>query len=173
MQRYSINKTKYLNDSEQSELIRIISGGPERDSLLIKLLLETGARAQEMLNIQVSDLSDADQSIYIKGIKGSNDREIPLSPELYERVKRFSSAQGSTGALFPISYPRLHQIWGLYRPVKKKLHSLRHTFAINLYKRSKDLRLLQVALGHRNINNTMVYAEYVYSQQELRKLLLP
>ncbi|HMN69805.1 MAG TPA: hypothetical protein PKC28_14775 [Bdellovibrionales bacterium] len=43
---------------------------------------------------------------------------------------------------------------------------------MRLYKKSKDLRLVQVALGHRNITNTMVYADYVYSQQELRKLIL-
>ncbi|CAM5999402.1 unnamed protein product [Sphagnum balticum] len=38
--------------------------------------------------------------------------------------------------------------------------------------KTKDLRLVQVALGHRNITNTMVYADYIYSQQELRKLIL-
>jgi integrase/recombinase XerC len=56
--------------------------------------------------------------------------------------------------------------------VHKKLHGLRHTFAIRLYKKTKDIRLVQVALGHRNITNTMVYADYAYSQQELRKLIL-
>jgi integrase/recombinase XerC len=56
--------------------------------------------------------------------------------------------------------------------VPKKFHSLRHTFAIELYQKTKDLRLVQVALGHRNITNTMIYADYVYSQQELRKLIL-
>ena len=74
--------------------------------------------------------------------------------------------------LFPIGYHRLRQIWDWYRPVPKKFHSLRHTFAIRLYRKTKDLRLVQVALGHRNITNTMVYADYVYSQQELKKLIL-
>jgi integrase len=74
--------------------------------------------------------------------------------------------------LFPITYNRLRQIWDLYRPVQKKFHSLRHTFAIQLYKKTKDIRLVQVALGHRNVMNTMIYADYVYSQTELRKLIL-
>jgi len=78
----------------------------------------------------------------------------------------------SSGSLFPISYHRLYQIWHQYRPVAKKFHSLRHTFAIRLYRKTKDLRLVQVALGHRNITNTMIYADYIYSQQELRKLIL-
>jgi integrase/recombinase XerC len=67
---------------------------------------------------------------------------------------------------------RLYQIWQFYRPVPKKFHALRHTFAIELYQKTKDLRLVQVALGHRNITNTMIYADYIYSQQELKKLIL-
>jgi len=74
--------------------------------------------------------------------------------------------------IFPITYNRYRQIWEMYRPTHKKLHSLRHTFAIELYKKTKDIRLVQFALGHRNITNTMIYADYVYSQQELRKLIL-
>ena len=34
------------------------------------------------------------------------------------------------------------------------------------------LDLLQIALGHRNITNTMIYADFVYSQDEMRKLIL-
>lgn len=175
--RYSINKTKYLDDLEQAKLLNTFIMAPGRDSLLLRLLLETGARATEILNVRVSDLSEVDQTVFIKGIKGSNDREIPLSSDLFTLVKGLvdsgSGLPNSGTKLFPISYKRLFQIWNEYKPGPKKLHSLRHTFAINLYKRSRDLRLVQVALGHRNIANTMVYADYIYSKQELRKLLLP
>ena len=88
------------------------------------------------------------------------DKSTTLSPELMKQ------------RIFPISYIRFHQIWDKYRPCHKKLHSLRHTFAIRLYKKTKDIRLVQFALGHRNIANTMIYADYVYSQEELKKLIL-
>jgi integrase/recombinase XerC len=174
--RYAINRTKYLNKTEQEELLNIlkrlaISGSEQerRDTTLLLLLLFTGARAMETLNTTGADLSSDDQSIFIKGMKGSNDREIPLPTWLYRLVK--AQVTGS-GRIFPISYTRLRQIWDMYRPVPKKLHSLRHSFAINLYNKSKDLRLVQVALGHRNISNTMVYADYLYSKDELRKALV-
>ncbi|MBV2167528.1 MAG: tyrosine-type recombinase/integrase [Bdellovibrio sp.] len=138
---------------------------------MIWVALRTGARAQEVLNIQRSDLNTYDESIFIRGLKGSNDREIPIHSEIFSRLHRFAETQGGT-KVFPISYHRLYQIWEMYRPVPKKFHALRHTFAIELYRKTKDLRLVQVALGHRNITNTMVYADYVYSQQELRKLIL-
>jgi integrase/recombinase XerC len=138
---------------------------------MIWTALRTGARAQELLNLQKADLNAYDESVFIRGLKGSNDREIPLPSELFKRLQSYADSQPGTG-LFPISYHRLYQIWELYRPIPKKFHALRHTFAIELYQKTKDLRLVQVALGHRNITNTMIYADYVYSQQELRKLIL-
>lgn len=138
---------------------------------MIWVALRTGARAQEVLNLRFSDLNSYDESVFIRGLKNSNDREIPLHPELFKRLHRFAEKNGP-GELFPITYNRLYQIWEMYRPIPKKFHALRHTFAIELYQKTKDLRLVQVALGHRNITNTMIYADYVYSQQELKKLIL-
>lgn len=172
--RYQLNKNKYLLPPESERLRKILTDFQDKDTrncLMIWTALRTGARAQEVLNIQRSDLNSYDETIFIRGLKNSNDREIPVHSDLFARLHRFAENQGGT-RVFPITYDRLYQIWELYRPVHKKFHSLRHTFAIELYQKSKDLRLVQVALGHRNITNTMIYADYVYSQQELRKLIL-
>ena len=176
LNRYSINKNKYLLDPEVLRLEGSLESLPvdkDRDALAIWLLLRTGARATELLNLRTQDLNVYDKTVFIRGIKGSNDRELPLNPWLFERLRLYAERELPKGGdLFPICYHRLRQIWDWYRPAPKKLHSLRHTFAIRLYKKTRDLRLVQVALGHRNIANTMVYADYVYSQQELRKLIL-
>lgn len=166
---YSINKTKFLTETELKSLRELITREDSRDSLMLRLALATGARAQELLNIQTNDLNDDDMSVLIRGLKNSDDREIPLRPELYKLIRGHSRPNER---LFKISYRRLVQIWELYRPTKKKFHSLRHTFAIELYKKTRDLRVVQVALGHKSINNTMVYAQYVYKTNELRKLIL-
>jgi len=172
--RYQLNKNKYLLEPEVEKLEQVLESfidKDERNCLLLSLALYTGARVQEILNLTKADLNSHDETVFIRGIKGSNDREIPLSPKLFDRLQAY--AQGlPCDILFEISYNRLRQIWDMYRPVPKKLHSLRHTFAIRLYKKTKDLRLVQVALGHRNITNTMIYADYVYSQQELKRLIL-
>ena len=172
--RYALNKNKYLLDPEVDHLLRNlrpIDPQEERNSVLLELALRTGARAQELLAVRVADLNPYDRSLFIHGIKGSNDRELPLPPRLFERVHTLAQLAESA-EIFPIGYHRLRQIWDWYRPCPKKFHALRHTFAIRLYRKTKDLRLVQVALGHRNITNTMIYADYVYSQQELRKLIL-
>ncbi len=172
--RYQLNKNKYLLDPELDRLLAIINTYIDKDPrncLILLLGLKTGARAQEILNIVKSDLNAHDASVFIKGLKSSNDREIPIPSALFARLQRYSESV-TTDKIFNITYDRLYQIWDLYRPVPKKFHSLRHTFAINLYKKTRDLRLVQVALGHRNITNTMIYADYMYTQDELRKLIL-
>ena len=174
MKRYALNKTKYLLEPESESLESLLkrqSSQDVRNVLLLELALRTGARAQEILNLCRQDLNAFDETILIRGIKGSSDREIPLPRELFERVMKYASSLESE-KLFSISYNRFRDIWAEYRPVPKKLHALRHTFAIRLFKKTKDLRLVQLALGHRNITNTMIYADYVYSQSELRKLIL-
>jgi len=178
--RYALNKNKYLLDPEVGRLEAVLekaspadAGHNERDALILWLALKTGARASEILALRVADLNTYDRTVFVTGIKGSNDRELPLAPWLFERLRLYTEREvGRSGNLFPIGYHRLRQIWDWYRPAPKKFHALRHTFAIRLYRKTKDLRLVQVALGHRNITNTMIYADYVYSQQELRKLIL-
>ncbi len=173
--RYAININKYLIDSERihlEDLIKRFMSTKRRDCLLLKLGLVTGARAQELLNLKIDDFNFSEKTLFIRGLKGSNDREIPLSNSNFNDLKYYIQSEKLEDKIFPISYNRLRQIWQLYRPVEKKFHCLRHTFAIQLYKKTKDLRLLQYALGHRNINNTIIYADYVYTQTELKKLIL-
>ena len=172
--RYSLNKNKYLLGPEVQRLRQLLLDyrlEDQRNCLLLEIALRTGGRAQEILNLQKIDLNVYDETCLIRGIKGSNDREIPLRSDFFQVFHRYSEKVPGT-RLFDISYERLVQIWHLYRPVPKKFHSLRHTFAIELYQKTRDLRLVQVALGHRNIMNTMIYADYIYSQQELRRLIL-
>ncbi len=171
---YAINKNKYLLDPEFEHLELLLKRyvlKERRNCLLLYVAIYTGARATEILNIEKEDLNVYEQSVFIHGIKGSNDREIPLPEWLFDMLEDYSKTLKGE-KLFDISYHRLRQIWDHYRPVKKKFHCLRHTFAIRLYKKVKDLRLLQIALGHRNITNTMIYADFVYSQNEMRKLIL-
>lgn len=177
--RYALNKNKYLIEPEVERLERTLAsdkasdvGFDIRDVLILELALKTGGRATELLNLRHVDLNVYDQTVFIRGIKGSNDREIPIKKEIFERLMKYANTVPKNEMLFPIGYHRLRQIWDWYRPVPKKFHSLRHTFAIQLYRKTKDIRLLQVALGHRNIANTMIYADYVYSQSELRRLIL-
>lgn len=165
---YQITKQKYLLPSELEYLNARLTKDTSRDALMIKLALKTGARAQELLNIKAKDLST--DSVYIYGLKGSFDREIPIDPSFVKQLKNLET--GPDGRLFPISYSRLVAIWQDWRPAKKSFKATRHTFAVELYKKTRDIRLVQMALGHKSINNTLVYAALVDGQEKLREALL-
>lgn len=173
MGRYALNKNKFLLAPEVEHLRKTIDRTiqtSQRDAFLILIGLETGARAQEILGIGLGDLDTHEKTVFIRGLKGGNDREMPLRPKVFRHLLALAQSSES-GRVFEIGYHRLRQIWMEYRPVKKPFHCLRHTFAIELYKKHRDLRLVQVALGHRNIQNTIIYADYVFQTEELRRML--
>lgn len=171
MKRYELTGRKYLAPDERDRLEALLKRHrDERDAILIELALATGARASELLAIRVTDMNIYQKSVFIEGIKDSNDRTIPLRPDLYIRLERLAKkAQGPL--IFDIGYSRLRQIWLEYRPVEKGFHCLRHSFAIELFKRTRDLQLVKIALGHRSITNTMIYSTYVYESSELMRIL--
>lgn len=173
-QTTQLTKDKFLNQSELNYLRALLARDHSRNGIFISLALSTGARVTELLNVVVDDLNKVDQSIYIRGLKNSNDRTIPINPELYSKLQTYVDyyCTSNDETVFDFSYDRLYQIWQDYKPGPKKFHSLRHTFAIELYKRTKDIKLVQTALGHKSINTTMIYMDYLYSIEELKKLIL-
>jgi integrase len=64
-------------------------------------------------------------------------------------------------------YQRKHLAFKLQNPnlMKIKLHTFRHFYACKLYHSTKDILLVKEKLGHRNIQNTMVYTRLVDWEQ--------
>lgn len=174
--KYSLNSNKFLSTDEFDHLNRLcrknLVGSSQRDALILLIAMNTGARASELLNIKRSDFHK--KSIFIRGIKGSNDREIPIPDFLHRQIDWYLKHNKDIGfddRIFNISYIRLYQIWRNYRPCQKKFHALRHTFAVEIYMKTRDMKLVQLCLGHKSILNTMIYVDFVYAQEEMRKIL--
>ena len=173
---YSLSRAKFLTADEYKSLIELLwrnitSPDHYRDCILLLVAVHTGARATEILNLSVGDFDFVAKSLYICGIKGSKDREIPLPLAVANHLQAILTDRMSTEKIFPISYKRFYQIWLKYRPANKNLHCLRHTFAVRVFTKTKDMRLLQIALGHKSILNTAIYTDFVYSQGEMKKLV--
>jgi len=164
-----LTKNKFLSDAEVHLLITYLeSRKGERDSLLLRLALYTGARSCEVLMIRKSDLRDA--SVFVRGAKKSNDRIIPLRKSFFDELQRFCAEMHEDELLFKIKTRRFRKIWDMYRPNRNLgLHALRHTFGVKMYNSCADIKAVKTLLGHKSINNTMKYLDFVESQKKLRQ----
>jgi integrase/recombinase XerC len=131
----------------------------------------TGMRAGELLATRWLDIDLKTQSVHINTLKKGKPREIPVPRKILNEVAKLRLGAMDDEKVFKIGYPRLVQIWNNYRPAKAKFHSLRHTFALSLYDKTKDIRLVMFSLGHRQVTTTMIYANYNYSIKELKKAM--
>lgn len=169
-----ITKDKFLSDREVDTLKDTLDNHPEipmRTRVLLELGLRTGARASELLDLSINDLNPDNKSIFIYGLKGGLSRELPLHPAIWKRAYNLA-LENPDNMIFGYGYEWLKKEWVKYRPHKAKVfHSLRHTFGVRLYQKTKDIHLVKTAMGHRNINSTMIYVNFAYSQNELRKAL--
>jgi len=158
---------KYLDLSEKESLEAFCwsrASTRPRDAAIILTALATGTRARELLNLTYQDLDLAKPSLKIKTLKGGKNREIPISRKLANLL--IASRRGDR--IFPISYPRLHQIWTAWRPSKLPFHALRHTFAMSAYNRTKDINLVKHIMGHRSLSSTTVYLEAAFTDKQLK-----
>lgn len=167
-----LSKSKYLTNSERltlEESLEKYTAGDFRNAVFLKLMLYTGARVSEVLAIRRKDLFFDGPSIHIQASKGSLDRDLPLSKELYKNLLVLADGLAPDERIFKFGYDNARLIWNHWRPVNKRIHSLRHTRAMEIYQKSKDVRLVQKFLGHKSLSSTLVYTEYDYTAREFRK----
>lgn len=162
-----ITSQKVLSEQEDTEFGSFLRKHDCRDSLIFTLLYTYGMRQGELLSLKRSHFNAQSKTLFIKALKGSKDREFPLTDELCQRLTKQLSSHNAE-RIFPISRSRLFALWQHWRPTNKKLHSLRHTAAVRVYRKHRDVQLVQRILGHKSLNSTLVYQDFAYSQDELR-----
>lgn len=167
-----MDSRKCLSNDEREILetsLRTRLESDKRNVCMILVTLHAGARASELLALEWGNFNLQTGELFIRTLKQGRDRAVVLPKFLLTPLKELKLAHPLKP--FALSYNRLGEIWRMYRTVEKPFHSLRHTFAMRVYDRTKDIRFTMRALGHKNIQNTMVYADYAYSAQEFKKLM--
>ncbi len=149
-----------------------------RNRLLIKIIVFTGMRSNEALQLKIKDFT-LENGCYMILIKGKGDKyravmlkafhiESLLKEWLIERelypVKNdllFCNQKGSalTQAYLYRQVERIINFAGLRRE-KNGAHMLRHSFATLLYQKRHDLILVQEALGHASLNTSRIYTHF-------------
>ena len=149
----------YLKHSQVLELLGKIT--ELRDRLIVRTIYATGVRVSELTGIRVEDIDFDAQTIRLRG-KGGKIRTVFIDGDTLGEIRAFL-ADRKDGPLFPgqmgrpISPRTIQFIFRRYAPTGITPHKLRHSYATELYSRSRNLRVVQENLGHTSIKTTEIY----------------
>ncbi len=148
-----------------------------RNLCILRLMLDTGITLSELLNLQPAHIDLEKGQIVIRKEDSEKNRTVWVGEKTLELLRKWSDIAPQGEYLF--STLKGGQIDGRYiREMVKRLskkagikkniypHSLRHTFAADLYRETKNIRLVQKALGHAEVSTTTIYTYLVETEPE-------
>lgn len=140
-----------------------------RNLCMLTLMVDNGLRISEVIHLNVQEINWTTGELFVRHGKGNRDRVLYLNNKNLSLLKKWKQIRPIQSHLL---FTTLHgsAVYDVYiRQVVKRLtkragieknihpHTFRHTFATDLYRYTKDIRLVQKALGHADISTTMIY----------------
>jgi len=195
-----------LTEEEQRKLLQVFNErylSSQRNKTMIKLMLRTGLRLSEVINLRWGSLDLRTGRVKVVEGKGNKDRILWINNETLEKLRNWRQRQmeevGDMEFVFTTSTGnqlksrdvrsmiyRYAKKAGIQKEVEKnytdkegnkfnetykekkvKPHTLRHTFATDLLRETKNLRVVQKALGHSDISTTQIYTHIVDEELEM------
>jgi integrase/recombinase XerC/integrase/recombinase XerD len=162
-----------------AEVAAVLDGIPAttplelRDRAMFELAYAAGLRAEEIVNLDVTDVDPDAEQVRVLG-KGSKTRVVPAGEPAWRAVDRYlergrsALVQETEPALFisktgkrlsTSDVRRRLNGWVRRAAVQSGVtpHTLRHSFATHLLEGGADLRAIQELLGHATISTTQTY----------------
>lgn len=136
---------------------------PLRLKAVLYFLFYTGLRKSELVNLKRQDIDLEENTVIVRApTKNKEERVVFFPDSIKELLKKYFDSEPERINAFNVTGPMLmHMTNALKRfaPSGKNftLHSLRHSFANMLAKNMVDIRVAQKLLGHKQIENTMIY----------------
>lgn len=156
--------------------IRLQNEGRRRDLALFNLAIDSKLRASDLLSIRVSDVSTdgrANTRATVSQQKTKQPVRFEITPRTRKSIEQWIMAAKlvSSDCLFPSrqhtsphlslrQYSRIVATWvsgiGL-DTTAYGTHSMRRTKATLIYRRTKNIRAVQLLLGHSKLDSTVRY----------------
>lgn len=146
----------------------------EKERALIEVLLSSGVRVSELVNIMLQDVDFNRMSIHVTNGKGGKQRTVYINSLALSHLQKYLFARGDMGNY--LFYNKKHEqlnpggVRYILNEIAKRAnvenvhpHRFRRTFATRLADRGMDIQEIRKLLGHSNINTTL---EYVYTSDE-------
>lgn len=165
--------THFLSEEEVSYMLKGCKN--DLDRLIIALLVTTGLRRAELINLK---LSDYDGTHIIVNGKGNKQRKLILQKEIKEMLDKWIETRNKkygnklenifisksrtkfngSSILDKVKYIMRNSGFSEERISQIHTHSLRHTFVANLFESGADIYAAKMALGHQQLSTTQIYA---------------
>jgi len=160
---------KYLTKEQVRKSLTEAAGVKDRYYLILLTLSESGLRASEFVALTPQNISFEGNYLHIVG-KGNKIRNVDISQSLSMQLKLYINEKKikNKERIFPFTRQRAHQI--AKRFTGHKTHALRHTYAIHLLRKTKNIKYVQKQLGHSSLATTERYLEFVEYDQEKEAL---
>ena len=169
----------FLSVEEQNQLLNVFNTQyicSHRNKTLCLFLLKTGLRISEAIEMKWQHINLMTGQVIVHQGKGSKDRIVYISENTITKLslwrERQSAEWGNADYVFTNRYCKklddcdIREMLLTYSrkaKIEKNVtpHVLRHSFATELLRESKNIRLVQKALGHSSLSTTMIYTHIV------------
>jgi integrase/recombinase XerC len=145
----------------RDEVRALLDVADARLTAIVLLGAHCGLRVTEMAGLEWPDLDLAVGTLTVRQGKGRKRRSLDLTPQAVEALRTLRTP-ASTGPVFGVSTRRLQDAFTrLCRRAGvegKGVHALRHTCGTELYRLTRDLKLVARHLGHSSTRPTEIYA---------------
>lgn len=190
---HSMKKEKKLPEYfKYNEYVELVNGIDTSDNLgirnkcIFEVLLCTGCRVNELVNIKLNDIDINNQEIRVLG-KGNKERIVYLGSYAVNSLNDYLSIRSNILKNKNCNYLFLNHIGnklttrGIRDIIDKILlkssanlkitpHTFRHSFATMLLNEGCDLKSVQELLGHVSLSTTSIYTHV--SNEELKRVYL-
>lgn len=151
------------------ELNNLIAGCNKKTATFLQLLKETGMRCGEAFMLTWIDFNFENRTVNVTPEKGSEPRQLRISNQLIamlsslprEKHKPFECSPRHFTRTFRQQRKRIAGKLKNERISKITFHTFRHWKATTEYAKTKDILHVMQLLGHKNIQNTLLYTQLI------------
>lgn len=141
----------------------------KRNIAIMKVMLNMGLRVSEITKLRLGNINLASQRLRVVNGKGGVDRDLIIPTALIDHIKAWKDIRSKNTDYFfttlegkQLSTRYLCDMikrYGKRAKINKVIspHTLRHTFATEYYRQTKDIETLRRILGHADISTTQIY----------------
>ncbi|ELC8344104.1 tyrosine-type recombinase/integrase [Clostridium perfringens] len=173
-----------LDMQEQKQLLNIFNMryfNSRRNKIMIELFLCSGLRLSEMLDLQWKDINLMSGQLKVVQGKGKKDRILWINEDMLNILRNWKIEQSNKYGVVDLVFcsrnkkrlddkgiRKMIETYSIKAGINKHItpHTLRHTYATDLLRETKNIRLVQKALGHSDISTTQIYLHIVDDEYE-------